>query len=91
MSGLREEQSSDKSDDKERNQATNESKFEELWQEKRSTRCKRNRDTYLSPPSKEIKFEMKMKNKENAKVETSENAKKSKKNRPKNIEILLIV
>ena len=43
------------------------------------------------PPSKEIKFEMKMKNKENAKVETSENAKKSKKNRPKNIEILLIV
>ena len=91
VSGLREEQSSDKSDDKERNQATNESKFEELWQEKRSTRCKRNRDTYLSPPSKEIKFEMKMKNKENAKVETSENAKKSKKNRPKNIEILLIV
>ena len=52
---------------------------------------KKQRHILVTPPSKEIKFEMKMKNEENAKVETSENAKKSKKNRPKNIEILLIV
>ena len=83
--GLNEEQSSDKSNDEERNQPTAESKFEESWQEKRPTKRKRDRDTYLSPPSKEMKFEMKMKNKENVKVETSENAIKSNKNRSKNI------
>ena len=77
--GLNEEQSSDKSNDEERNQPTAESKFEESWQEKRPTKRKRDRDTYLLPPSKKMKFEMKMKNKENVKVETSENAIKSKK------------
>ena len=69
-----EEQSSDKSDDEESNKPTAESKFEESWQEKRSTKRKRDRDTYVPPPSKKINFEIKMKNKVNAKVETSENA-----------------
>ena len=55
------------------------SKFVESWQEKRPTKRKRDRDTYLSPPSRKIKFEIKMKNKENAKVETSKNANRSKK------------
>ena len=77
--GLSKEQSSDKSDDEERNQPTTECKFEESWQEKPPTKRKRDRGTYLSSPSKKIKFKMKMKNKENAKVETSENASKSKK------------
>ena len=48
--GLSERQSSDKSDGKERNQPTTESKFEESWQEKRPTKRKRDRDTSLSPP-----------------------------------------
>ena len=77
--GLNEEKFSRKSDDEERNQSTTESKFEESWQEKRPKKRKRDRDTYLLPPSKKMKFEMKMKNKENVKVETSENAIKSKK------------
>ena len=55
------------------------SKFVESWQEKRPTKRKRDRDTYLSPPSRKIKFEIKMKNKENAKVETSKKANSSKK------------
>ena len=79
--GLSKEQSSEKSDDEERNQPTTECKFEESWQEKPPTKRKRDRDIYLSPPSNKIKFKMKMKNKENAKVQTSENASKSKKNR----------
>ena len=41
--GLNEEQSSDKSDDEERNQPITESKSEESWQEKRPTKRKRDR------------------------------------------------
>ena len=77
--GLSEKQSAHKSDDEEPNQPTTESKFDESWQGKRPTKRKRDRDTYLSPPSRKIKFEIKMKNKENAKVETSKNANRSKK------------
>ena len=77
--GLSEKQSSHKSNDEEPNQPTTESKFVESWQEKRSTKRKRDRDTYSSPPSRKIKFEIKMKNKENAKVETSKKANSSKK------------
>ena len=83
--GLNEEQSSNKSDDEERNQPTVERKFEESWQEKRPTKRKRDRDTYLSPPSKKVKFEIKMKSKENTKTETPENKIKGKKNRFKTI------
>ena len=44
-------------------QPTTKIKLEESWQEKPSTKCKRNRPTYLSPSSKKIKLEVKMKNK----------------------------
>ena len=77
--GLSEKQSSHRSDDEEPNQPTTESKFVESWKEKRPTKRKRDRDTYLSPPSRKRKFEIKMKNKENAKVETSKKANSSKK------------
>ena len=52
--GNNEKQSLHKSNDEEPNQPITERKFEETWSEERPTKRKRDRDTYLSPPSKKI-------------------------------------
>ena len=60
---ISEKQSLHKSNDEEPNQPATERKFEQTWPEERPTKRKRDRDTYLSPPSKKINLKLRWKTK----------------------------
>ena len=83
--GNNEKQSLHKSNDEEPNQPITERKFEETWSEERPTKRKKRQRYILVTSIKENKFEMEMKNKEHAKVETSKYANEKQKKISKNI------